>query len=214
MCQFRHMHLDSDGLACMGVVYHKASPLTQRRPLPEGASSFGSQDKPAAGTIFIAAAHHTPVESPATEVGTVFIASAVASEPGWSTHPPQRSWVGVISFHRGGSAVADAMNTVPTSVSLRTPCNKVTHTSFSWVRGEAPKLVSEVRDLMQIHQREHHSVEHLCSFPPRQLAEGQLPNLDALAWPLFCHPFEIHPRFSEMCCVAVIIAARYWSLFE
>ena len=113
------MQLDSDGLACMEVVYHKASPLTQRRPLPEGASFFGSQDEPAARTIFITAAHHTPVESPATEVGTVFIASAVASGPGWSTHPLQSiGWecgpkAGVISFHLGGSAATDAMKTVP-----------------------------------------------------------------------------------------------------
>jgi len=28
------------------------------------------------------------------------------------------------------------------------------------VRGEAPELASNVRDLMQIHQREHHRVEH------------------------------------------------------
>ncbi len=28
------------------------------------------------------------------------------------------------------------------------------------VRGEAPELASSVRDLMQIHQREHYSVEH------------------------------------------------------
>jgi hypothetical protein len=91
----------------MEVVYHRAAPLTQRRPLPEGASSFGSQDEPATRTIFIAAAHHTPVESPATEVGTVFIASAVASGPAWPAHPHKgiglggrdAGSVGVISFH-------------------------------------------------------------------------------------------------------------------